>query len=107
MRHAGTLIALCSWMRVRIEARRVENDVTLVTIAGRLAAANVRELHDLCACFEGALVLDLSDLISADAQGVEALRELEDRGAELRNVSPFIRLLKNGDPAGDHPPSDP
>ncbi len=83
-------------MRVRIEARRVENDVTLVTIAGRLAAANVRELHDLCECFEGTLVLDLSDLVSADAQGLEALRELEDRGAELRNVSPFIRLLKDG-----------
>jgi anti-anti-sigma regulatory factor len=84
---------------VRIELR-VESGVTVVSIAGRLAADVIQELHDLCKPVEGALVLECSGLISADTQGLQALRELEERGAELRGLSSYLRLLKNGDPAG-------
>jgi anti-anti-sigma regulatory factor len=87
---------------VRIESR-VEGGATVVTIGGRLVASTVRELLNLCESVEGVLVLDLSGLVFADARGLEALRELEERGAELRGASPFIRLLKNGDPTGDRP----
>jgi len=75
--------------------------MTVVTIAGRLTASGVRELHKLCLSIEGVLALDLSDLVSADAEGLEALREMEERGAEFHDVSPFIRLLLASDPIGD------
>jgi anti-anti-sigma regulatory factor len=90
-------------VNVRIELR-VESGGTIVTVSGRLAAEVVRELHELCESVEGALVLDLSGLVSADAQGLEALRELEEKGAQLRDVSPFIRLLLGNGGARDEPP---
>ena len=91
---------------VRIESR-VEGPVTVVTIAGQLAKGTVRELHDLCRSIEGDMALELSDLSLADAEGLEALRELEGRGIELRGVSPFIRLLLADDLAADPPSGEP
>jgi hypothetical protein len=91
---------------VRIESR-IEGPITVVTIAGRLGAGGVRELHKLCRSIEGALALDLSGLASADPDGLDALRELVSEGVELRGVSPFIRLLLNGDPVGDLPSRGP
>jgi hypothetical protein len=93
-------------MEVRIEPL-VKGSMTVVTIAGRLAASCVPELHKLCRSVEGALALNLSDLVSADDEGLKALRELEEWGAELRGVSPFIRLLLASDPTGDLPVRDP
>ena len=78
-----------------------------MTIAGRLAEAVVAGLLESCKAVEGALVRDLSGLVSADAEGLELLRELEKEGAELRGVSSFIRLLKNGDPVTCPPRSGP
>lgn len=89
-------------MEVRIEPQ-LEGSMTVVRIAGRLTVSGVRELHKLCRSIDGALALDLSDLALADAEGLEALRELEERGAEMRGVSPFIRLLLASDPTGDSP----
>ena len=85
------------WQRVdiRIESR-VEGSVTVVTIAGRLEVSGTRDLQEVCRTIEGSLALDLSGLVSADANGLEAIRELEERGAELREISPFIRLLLDG-----------
>jgi anti-anti-sigma regulatory factor len=81
---------------IRIESR-VEGPVTVVTVAGRLEADNTRELHEVCRTIEGLLALDLSGLVSADASGLRAIREFEAQGADLRGVSPYIRLLLDGD----------
>jgi hypothetical protein len=42
---------------------------------------------------QGATALDLSELQSADHEGVEILRELVGLGAEVRGASPYIELL--------------
>ena len=86
-------------MEVRIESR-VQGSTTIVTIAGRLGASGFRELRRLCRSLEGPLMLDLSGLVSANAEGLEAIRELERQGVELSSASPFIRLLlaNGGDP---------
>ncbi len=67
-------------------------------IAGRLEASSTEDLQEVCRSIEGSLALDLSGLVSADARGLEAIRDFEERGAALRGVSPFIRLLLDGDP---------
>ena len=70
---------------VQEEHRRV------VRLAGRLGEAQVPEL--LIACGEaGALELDLSDLVSADAAGLEALHRVQARGALLVGVPGYIQL---------------
>lgn len=70
-----------------------ETDRRVVRLAGRLAFSQVPELLRAC---EGTdrvrLQLDLKDLVSADAAGIDALRRIRARGAELLNVSGYIQL---------------
>lgn len=68
-----------------------EEDRRVVRLAGRLADAQVPEL--LIACGEpGPLQLDLSDLVSADPVGLDALQRVQARGATLVDVPGYIRL---------------
>lgn len=66
---------------------------TVLKVDGRLKADDVEELAGAYRSAQGASVLDLSDLQSADRAGVETLRELVSMGAELRGASPYIELL--------------
>ena len=75
----------------------------MVTVAGRLEPSCLEELQKLCRSIEGPFTLDLSSLLSADAEGLAVLRELEAQGAELRGVSPFIRLLLANEQPGSVP----
>jgi hypothetical protein len=38
------------------------------------------------------LVLDLTDLLTADTVGIRALRQLSSQGATLQNMSEYLRL---------------
>jgi hypothetical protein len=68
-----------------------EVDRRVVRLAGRLSVAQVPEL--LTACAEGGpLELDLSDLVSADVAGIEALRRVRARGATLVGTPGYIQL---------------
>jgi hypothetical protein len=68
-----------------------EVDRRVVRLAGRLCAAQVPEL--LRACGEGgALQLDLTDLVSADVAGVEALQRVRANGANLVGAPGYIQL---------------
>jgi hypothetical protein len=67
------------------EGRRV------VRLAGRLGEAQVPELFRACG-EPGPLRLDLSDLVSADAAGIDALQRIQARGAILVRVPGYIRL---------------
>lgn len=68
-----------------------ESDRRLVRLAGRLSVAQVPEL--LGACAESAPVqLDLTDLVSADAAGIEALQRLRGQGATLSGAPGYIQL---------------
>jgi hypothetical protein len=68
-----------------------ETDRRLVRLAGRLSVAQVPEL--LGACAEALPIqLDLTDLVSADAAGIEALQRLRRQGATLSGAAGYIQL---------------
>ena len=60
-------------------------------LAGRLQAAQVHELRSICATAIGRIRIDLTDLLSADPVGVDALRRLRRDGAELVGVARYLR----------------
>ena len=62
-----------------------------VQLAGRLNEVQVYELFSVCARAAGQLQIDLTDLLSADAVGLDALRRLRGDGAELVGVAPYLR----------------
>jgi anti-anti-sigma regulatory factor len=82
---------------VRIDTT-LEDSKTIVSVAGRLAGLGVCEFLKICNSVEDELVLDLTGVRSADSEGISAIRELACKGAKLRGVSPFIRLLLEDQP---------
>lgn len=79
-------------MTIRI-SKTARDRQTVLKVDGRLKADDVEELARAYQSAQGASVLDLSELHSADRAGVEILRELVSMGAELRGASPYIELL--------------
>lgn len=75
-----------------------KEDLTLIRVDGRLAGAGVAELEHTCATAPRPLVLDLTDLLSADEAGLVALRRLAGEGAHLLGGSPYVTLLLSGAP---------
>jgi hypothetical protein len=75
-----------------------ETDRRLVRLAGRLSVEQIPEL--LGACAEALRIqLDLTDLVSADPAGIEALQRLRGQGATLYGAPGYIQL-KLDSPAG-------
>ncbi len=69
--------------------------VTVVQIDGQLRKQGAAELEKVCRSIEGPLCLDLANLQSVDADGIRTIWTLEERGAAVAGVSPYIeRLLK-------------
>ena len=66
---------------------------TLVSLSGRLAGEEIEELEKTCRQIDGPIALDLSQLLSADGDGVAALRRILASGGELARASPYIELL--------------
>ena len=79
-------------MNVRV-TRFNEGKRTVLKIDGRLRSVDVSELDQEAHSVKGPLVLDLSELMSADKVGIEGLRELQADGAELRGASPYVQML--------------
>ena len=77
-------------MLCRIESHR-ENGRLVVHLAGRLGEAHVPDLLEICAGGAQPL-LELDDLVSADAVGVDALMRLERQGATLQGLPEYLRL---------------
>jgi hypothetical protein len=63
----------------------------MVRLAGRLNDVQVYELFSVCARAAGQVQIDLTDLLSADAVGLDALRRLRGDGAELVGVAQYLR----------------
>lgn len=84
-------------MTVRIEITS-DDAKTIVSVAGRLTGVAVEELRNACEPIDGAFVLDLSALRSADAPGLDLIRRLGENGAEVRGASPFVQLLLDAAP---------
>ena len=87
-------------MELRIDVTS-EGSKTVVRVSNRLGEAGVAELRNACGSIEGDLVLDLSHLRYADAEGTNALGTLVKGGAEIRGASPFIQLLLGSKPRED------
>ena len=86
----AVLLPYDSAVDCRIQVRD-EDDVRVVTIAGRLLNEHVPGL--LTACGKpSTLRLDLTDVLSVDAIAADALRRLRDAGAQLTGVPTYIQL---------------
>lgn len=75
----------------------------VVRISGRLTRHSVVQLEKACQPIEAHCVVDLSGLLYADEEGVNAIRALIQSGVQIRGASPFIVLLLNnglGRPTG-------
>ena len=77
-------------IRIDIKAKGTE---TVVHVAGRLSGRAVTQFRQACDPIENAFVLDLSDLLFADATGIDIIRTIVEKGAEVRGASPFVQLL--------------
>ncbi len=66
---------------------------TVISIAGRFCGADVQQLEQTFAQVEGPRLIDLSNLVFADSEGIDAIRASIDEGAQIRGASPFIALL--------------
>ena len=65
----------------------------MVRIDGELLSEGLSELKNVCENLAKPLLLDLTDLIRVDPEGLRALRDLIDRGASVKGASPYIQLL--------------
>jgi anti-anti-sigma regulatory factor len=74
------------WMGVARDGER-----RIVRLAGRLSVAQVPELLQACSGATG-LTLDLTELVSADAAGIEALQRARNRGATLAGATGYLQL---------------
>lgn len=66
-------------------------DGCTVYLAGRLGEAQACELRRVCVEAVGPLRLDLTDLLSLDAVGVDVLRRLRDEGAALDGATEYLK----------------
>ena len=71
---------------------------TVLRIDGQLRVENVAELTKEYRSVEGPLVLDLSNLQSADEAAVDVLLDLMSTGIQIRGASPYIELLLKSEP---------
>jgi anti-anti-sigma regulatory factor len=82
-------------MEIRIDIK-VEKTETVVYVAGRLSGRVIAQFREACDQIEDAFVLDLSNLLFADDVGIDVIRTLDEKGAQVRGTSPFIQLLLDG-----------
>ena len=76
-----------------------EGNHRIVHLAGHLSIAQVPEL--LRACAEGGPVeVDLLELVSADAAGIEALRRVRKLGVTLVGAPGYIKMKLESDSDG-------
>jgi hypothetical protein len=90
---AGSLLAALADVHCRIEVR-LENNRHVVHLAGRLAGKEVPELLEACIA-DAPPILELDELVSVDAVGLDALLRIEERGGQLMDLPEYIRLKLN------------
>ncbi len=70
----------------------------VVTITGRLAGEAIEQLKGVRRSIEGAVTLNLAELVSADDDGLAAIRAMSLEGDEIRNASAYVQLLLHDGP---------
>ena len=67
--------------------------MNVIRIAGQLTGAGVLELEREYRAAEFPIALDLSNLRWADSEGVQLVKVLMGKGAQLRGMSPYVEML--------------
>jgi anti-anti-sigma regulatory factor len=67
--------------------------MTTIRVEGQLTSDGVPDVKSACESANPPMRLDLSDLRSADSDGIRALQLLAEAGAELHGASPYINQL--------------
>src|SRR5262245_8242728 len=100
-RSSGATHFRCQKNRTRSLTLRITREeresTSIVRGEGRLVCEAVRELRKVRAEPKRRRVLALSNVQSADREGICALRELREGGAALEGVDGYIRFLLDGD----------
>ena len=92
-------------MGIRID-NYLEGSETVISISGRLSKPAVAQLNKVCDPIEKPFVIDLSNLIFADDDGIDAILAIMERGAQIYGASPFVRLLLDNPPGWKNGGSD-
>ena len=71
---------------------------TVVRISGRLASPAIAQLNKTCDPIEDPFVIDLSNLLFADENGIDAIRAIVKKGGQIHGASPFVQLLLDNAP---------
>jgi anti-anti-sigma regulatory factor len=71
----------------------IDEKGTTLRVDGRLSGSAVAELVHASENAAVPLTLDLSGLLFADADGVNALKQIHARGARLCKIPPYVALL--------------
>jgi anti-anti-sigma regulatory factor len=79
-------------LTIRVSTETGET-ITTIRIEGKLTSVSVSDVRAACESVDPPLHLDLSGLFSADRDGIQALRSLSEKGAELHGASPYINQL--------------
>ena len=87
----GTRFAHPRQVLCRIEVTRDQAGV-VVKLAGHLTGAHVPDLLAACAERPSHSRVMLDELLSADVVGLDALRRVEDHGAELVDLLEYLRF---------------
>ena len=87
---AGPAFAHHPNVHCRIDIERVAGDV-VVRLAGRLSEAEVPELLRACGSKQPT-ILQLDELVSTDAVGIDALMRIERGGWRLVGLPQYVRL---------------
>ena len=93
MAHKLQIYLLVMDIRIDIET---EGPVDVVCVSGRLVVSSIQQLTDVCEPTEGNFMLDLSELVFADDAGIDVIRSLREKGADICGASSFIKLLIDG-----------
>lgn len=88
---SGHTLALSRAVDCRIQVLQ-EGEVRVVRIAGSLSDAQVPDLLIACGQAAGPVRVDLTDVMTIDAIGVDALRRVRKAGAQLVGISKYLRL---------------
>ena len=79
-------------MNIRLDFKS-DGFQTVVHIAGRLSGKEVDQLEKACDSIKDLFVIDLSHLLFADDEGINAIRGISEKGAQIQGASPFVQLL--------------
>jgi len=73
--------------------------MTILRVEGWMEGADAGELLDVAGSVTGMIVLDLSELRSADKLGLSTLRQLLNNGAEMRHAHGYLQFLLDAEEA--------